>query len=493
MLNLTKLLLVLLSLGGASQAAAQLDSSAAPHPATPTKVFVITLAGDVEPGMASFLARALRDAMQNPDAVVIIQMDTFGGRVDAALEIVDTILNAQVKRKVAYIKTKAISAGALIALSCDELVMKKGTTIGDCAPISVSQEGPTRLDEKFQSPLRAKFRALAKRNGFPQALAESMVSSDMAILRVVFADSVAYMDSISYAEMPAAARQAVLRVQTVVAKGKLLTMNDDEALQLGFSRFSVDGVDDMIKQLGITSYELVPIEQSWSEDMVRFLTTIAPLLMMLGFGLLYMEFKTPGFGIFGIAGVLILALVFFGQYMVGLANYTELLLILLGVALVMVEVFVFPGTFIAAVAGVVCIAAGLLLSMQDFTIPQPEAPWQMQLLTTNLLKVAGSLLAGGVISFLSIALLLPKLGMVVKGPYLSETLADSHADSDEVGSVAVGDIGEALTLLRPTGKARIGGMLHDVVSEGDFVEKGSAIVVRQVLPSKIIVARKTDA
>ena len=137
------------------------------------KVYIIPAAGTVDPGMAAFIERSLETAFADPNALVIIEIDTFGGRVDSALQIVDSLLATPEGKTIAFVKTKAISAGALIALACSRLVMRKNTTIGDCAPITYSKEGPKMLGEKFQSPLRAKFRALAKRNNYPEKLAEA--------------------------------------------------------------------------------------------------------------------------------------------------------------------------------------------------------------------------------------------------------------------------------------------------------------------------------
>ncbi|HMA66659.1 MAG TPA: ATP-dependent Clp protease proteolytic subunit, partial [Desulfosalsimonadaceae bacterium] len=139
------------------------------------EVFVIPVSGQVDSGMAAFIERACDEALQKPDSLLIFSINTFGGRVDAALEIVDTILTVPPERSIAFVEKKAISAGALIALSCGDLVMRPATTIGDTAPIIYSQEGPKMMGEKFQSPIRAKFRALARRNGYPEALAEAMV------------------------------------------------------------------------------------------------------------------------------------------------------------------------------------------------------------------------------------------------------------------------------------------------------------------------------
>ena len=134
---------------------------------TPSNLYVIPISGEVEPGMAAFLKRALNDIPDTPDTVIVVEMDTFGGRVDSALEMVDALLNIKNAKTIAYVTNKAISAGALISLAANQLVMKNNTTLGDCAPITFTNEGPKMMGEKFQSPLRAKFRTLAKRNGYP--------------------------------------------------------------------------------------------------------------------------------------------------------------------------------------------------------------------------------------------------------------------------------------------------------------------------------------
>jgi membrane-bound serine protease (ClpP class) len=456
------------------------------------KVFVIPVEGDVEPAMAEFISRSLRGAAQYPDALFILEMDTFGGRVDAAFQIVDTILNAPRGRTIAFVKTKAISAGSLIALACNELVMKHNTTIGDCAPIAVTSEGSQMLGEKYQSPIRAKFRTLAKRNGFPQILAESMVSPEMVVYNVKLPDSSFYIDSIGFAELPAQTKKSIVNKKIVVKKGQLLTMDDVEAKQLGFSKMSVESIEELLAARHIDNYQIIRCKKNWSERLVHLISAIAPLLMIIGFAALYIEYKTPGLIFPGIIGALCLGLVFFGQYMIGLANYTELLLIVLGVLLLGVEIFVLPGFGIGGIAGISCIIIGLVLSFQDFVIPSPSMPWQMKELTTNIGKVIGSFIAAFAIAVVFIRYVLKSISKVIHGPYLSETLEGSHADSAAIVDVKEGDTGEVITSLRPSGRVRVKERVFDVVTEGDFVEKGSTVTVVKISKNKIIVSRKKE-
>ena len=454
------------------------------------KVYVIPVSGDVEPGMAAFIKRAFRDAAQYPDAVFVLEMDTFGGRVDSALQIVDTLLKDPGGKTIAFVENKAISAGALIALACNELVMKPNTTIGDCAPITFSSEGAKMLGEKFQSPLRAKFRTLAKKNGYPPALAEAMVTPDMIVYEVKLTGKTIYMDSQAFADLSPKEKENVLSKKTVVAKGELLTMDDHEARELGFSRMSAASIHEMLGRMGITDYEIININESWSESLVRLISSIAPILMMIGMAALYTELKAPGFGVPGIVGITCLGLVFLNQYMVGLADHTELLLLALGIVLLGIEVFVTPGFGVMGLGGMFLVGIGMVFAFQDFELPDPSLPWQKEILIKNMSLVLGSFLAAFIFSLFFLRYMLSGLGKVINGPYLESTLKNSVADSIEAKKVRVGDSGTAYTFLRPAGKIKIGNDLFDVISEGEFIEKGTPVIISEKRGNRLIVARK---
>ena len=203
------------------------------------KVYVIPVSGTVEPGMAAYVKRALEDIKDETDAVIVFKMDTFGGRVDAALDIVDTVSSIPKGKTIAYVEKRAISAGALIALSSNLLFMKDNTIIGDCAPIINTQEGQKMAGEKVQTVLRAKFRALAKRNNYPVKLSESMVSLDMEIYKIVMDGKTQFIDKKAWDDFTDAEKEKISFKKTIVAKGELLTMDDAEAFDLKFSTKSV--------------------------------------------------------------------------------------------------------------------------------------------------------------------------------------------------------------------------------------------------------------
>jgi len=455
------------------------------------KVYLIDVSGDVSPGMAAYLKRALDDIPSADKTVIVFEMDTFGGQVDSALMIVDLIVETTKVETIAFVTKKAISAGALIALACDKLAMKPNTTIGDCAPIMIGSEGPEMLGEKFQSPLRAKFRSLARKNGYSEVLAEAMVTADLEVLRVIMDGRTVYMDSLAYDELDDGEKKAVTSRKTVVAKGELLTMDDVEARELGFSQMTAAGVDEMLRGLGMTGYETIRVEQQWSEGLMRFIGTIAPLLMLIGLGAIYTEIKAPGFGAPGVVGIICLALFFMHQYTVGLADYTELLILVLGFVLIGLELFVLPGFGIAGITGVVCVIAGLVLSLQNFVLPDPSQPWQTDLMISNLIQVLGSVLLAFLAGLFMLRYVFPRMTAADKGPYLNTTLQDFHADSLANIGASEGDSGIAVTPLRPSGKIKVGNRTFDVVTQGDFLEKGTPVKITAVSGNRLIVKKET--
>jgi membrane-bound serine protease (ClpP class) len=456
------------------------------------KIYVIPVEGMVEPGMAAYIKRALEQVKAEPDAVILFKMDTFGGRVDSAFEIVDAVSAIPKGKSIAFVEKKAISAGALIALASGTLVMKKNTLIGDCAPIIQSQEGQKEAGEKTQTVLRAQFRSLAKKNNYPEVLAESMVSKNMEVYRITMAGEDQYMDKQSYEDLTDEEKKQITQKKTVVAEGELLTMDDQEAFDLGFSKQSTGDLDQALAFLGYENYELILLAESWSESLVRMIQPFLPVLMLLGIGAVYTEIKAPGFGLPGIIGIICLGLVFFNQYLVGLAGYTEFLLFLIGFLLLGVEVFVLPGFGVAGISGLLVIAGGLVLSFQGFVIPDPSLPWEGQLLLRNLGVVLGSFLGSLLISLALVRFVLPRLSLLVKGPYLSATLADSHADSNQTLGISPEEGGVALTPLRPSGKIKIGSKKIDAIAQGEFIPRGTPVRVVLVEQNRVIVKQDID-
>ena len=345
-----------------------LTLAAASNAAGPV-VHIIPVSGTVEPGMAAYLKRVVASLEKDDSAILVFTMDTFGGRVDAAFDIVETICAVPRQRTIAYVEKKAISAGALIALCPGTLIMKENTLIGDCAPMIQTGEGHKEAGEKTQTVLRAQFRTLAKRNNYSQVLAESMVSKSMEVYKITRADGFEYMDKTAFEELSEEEKEKITGKSTIIEEGKLLTMHDKEAADLGFSRQSVTSLDQALEVMGYGAYPKVRVTETWSETFVRWIQPFLPILMLLGIGAVYTEIKAPGFGVPGLVGIVCLGLVFFNQYLVGLADYTELLVFSIGFLLLGMEMFVLPGFGIAGISAIIVLAAGLVLSFQILCCP----------------------------------------------------------------------------------------------------------------------------
>jgi len=449
----------------------------------------ITLDGDVDPGMSDYTNRAIAEAVsKNPD-LIVFEINTFGGRLDAAFAIVDTITALKIPT-VSLVQKKAISAGALIALSSDKLYMLPSTTIGDCAPIVQSTDGqPQIVGEKIQSPLRAKFRNLAERNGHPRLLSEAFVSPDLGVIELSNKDTTIYVNAVEYSDMPETEQKKWTK-KTLVRVGELLTMTNEEAQHLKFSRGTPENIEALKKELGIA--KTIIIEISWAEKLTRFIGTISGLLMVLGFGLLYMEFKTPGFGIFGIIGITLIAIVFLGQYASSLHDKLPLILLCLGIALMLLEILVLPGLMICGMLSIVCFIAALVMSFDSSSLPNfaPEfnslSNWQYGLTYIILCAV--------------LALSLPILVSKYLFPILPDALtpinkidlSTAHSPVEEfVEEIKKGDTGVALTDLRPSGHVKIMDKMFDAQSRSDFIVAGTEVRVEFVEAGKVWVVKLT--
>lgn len=456
------------------------------------RVVVIPVEKEVDYGLYAFLKRATAEALQEKPDHIVYKVNTYGGELHSAFEIVDLILSVKDVGTWVYVEQKAISAGALISLACNRMAMGEGTTIGDCAPITQSAEGGiVMLGEKIQSPLRAKFRNLAERNGYPSMLSQAMVTADIGVVIAHPVDktkSAQYFTVDEWESLSDARKAGFADHKVVVRQGELLTLTDREAKQYGFSRGSYRDFDAFI---AANRFEVVrTIESNWSEDLARMLGKVAPLLMLVGFGALYLEFKTPGLSVFGALGALCLAVAFGSKYAVGLANHTELLLLLAGFALFMIEIYVLPGTFIAGVLGLVLMLAALTLSLQGFTVPDPNMPWEMTNLVDNLALTLSMAALALLIPLLAVRYLLPRLPRQAS-VVLETTLADSRDTADDF-PLKTGDVGRTVTALRPTGKVRFDAGVFDASSTGAFVEADCAVEIVQTHGRYIVVRAAHD-
>jgi len=420
-------------------------------------VYVAPIEGIIDLGLAPFVQRVLDEAAEAGAAAVILEINTFGGRVDAAVQIRDALLNSKV-RTVAFVNKRAISAGALIALSAENLVMAGGGTIGAATPVQMGQPGAAAqpVAEKTVSYVRKEFRATAESRKRPPLLAEAMVDADV--------------------EIPG-----------VIEKGKLLTLTTEEALKHKLADFRADSIESALENLGIRGAELRRASPNWAEHLVRFLThpVVSSLLMTIGMLGIILGVRTGGFGVAGGVGVASLALFFWGHWLVQLAGWEELLLAGIGVILLAAEIFVIPGFGIAGILGIIVILAGLILSLVG-------AGDSSQVILTAAARVVFSLLIALTASLVMLRFL-PRLPfgrrLILEAGLPSEVGYASAPDSDRRW---LGKRGRASSPLRPAGIAEIEGERVDVVSDGELIDAGQIVEVTRVDGNRIVVRQVTN-
>jgi membrane-bound serine protease (ClpP class) len=453
-----------------------LSTSAVPVRKDSTKVLkiqVVPIHGEIDEGLEHFVKRAIDDAVAAKPDLIVFDIDTWGGRLDAAFEISDAITSIKPCSTAAFVARKAISAGALIALSTHRVYMAPGATIGDCAPILQGEQGPIFVGEKVESPLRARFRSLARRSHLPPELAEKMVSKDLAALSAVdSAGNLVWFSQESWEGLDDSARARYHGSRTEVAEGQLLTLDDQEALKWGFSGGTFADISALETAQGWT--ESKRLDPTWSETSLRWLSNYVSILFVLGLAGIYLEYKMPGTGIFGIAGALFLALALGSQFLLGMASYTALILAGIGVLLVALEILLFPGTVVLALVGLGCLLVALVFSLQGFALPDPKLPWQAIQMRHSLITVLSTALGAGVLSVAAVRWLVPLLPFR-EGPYLQATLKDLPESTPLASDPLTGTIATVRSTLRPVGSIDLDGVEHPAISITGMLSAGSRV------------------
>ncbi len=453
-------------------------------------VVIIDLEGTVTFGLAAAIERQTEAALALKPDLIVYRIDTYGGTADSALKIAEVIGDVDEPTTVAYIPDKAISAGALIAMGCRQMVMGDGSKIGDCQPIIPTAEGITPAGEKMETMLRASFRSFAERNGYPVALAEAMVSPHVEVHKVTIeGEEPQYVRAERAAALKQQHGETVVADEVVLAEGDLLTMTAREAYDFGFARAIVGSEAGLLSYYVASGAEVTKLYTSWSEDLVRFFDIIGPLLLAAGLLGLYLEFKTPGFGLPGIVGIVCLTLYFGSKYLVGLADVFDILLFFVGVLLLTVEVFVIPGFGIIGAAGIVLILSGLFLSFQSFVIPQ--TPAEMEVLGRSFVLLFVTLGVVMAVAFI-LGRYLPSIpfvrGLVLVTEPGTEKVYSSAAPTERRLHELIGAVGLTTTLCRPAGKAVFGERLVDVVAQGEYIERGRDVQVLRLEGNRVVVS-----
>ena len=418
-----------------------------------SEVYIGTIEGDIDLGLAPYVRRVVAEAEDANANAIIFKINTFGGRVDAATQIKDAIINSNLET-IAFIDKRAISAGSLIALSCDKIIMVPGASIG--ATTVVDQTGKKQA-EKAQSYMRSEMRSTAERTGRRKDIAEGMVDERVEI-------------------------------EGLVDSTQLITLTSEEAVSYGIADTILSSFDEVLNYSSNTNAKIVEVEVEWSENFIRFInhpiiTSILMMVIMVG---MFMEIKTPGWGVPGTASLIALALFFGSGYILEVASIMDILLFLAGVLLLIVEVFVIPGFGVFGIAGIILMIAGLFLGLiSDLPLIDGD------ILGMAVMQLAGAFVLSGIMIFL-LAKTLPKTKIWNKLILKDNINAKSGYTSNKKFAHLLKKEGKALTDLRPAGTVIINDRRYDAVTQGEYIEKDNKIKVIEIEGSKIVV-KKLDA
>ena len=416
------------------------------------KIYVGNIEGEIDLGIAPYVKRVVEEAEKNGANAIIFKINTFGGRVDAATQIKDAILNSSIQT-IAFIDKRAISAGALIALSCEKIVMVPGVSMG--ASTVVDQAGQ-KQSEKYQSYMRSEMRATAEKNNRRTDIAQGMVDETISVTDL--------QDDST----------------------KLITLTAEEALKYKMADTVLTNLDDVKKVFGYDKAEVLTISSNWAESFVRFLNNpiVSSLLIMVGLLGIFTEIKMGVWGLPGTIAVIALVLFFGSSYILQLASVIEIVIFIIGVILLLIEIFLIPGFGVVGILGIILMISGLFLGLiGDFEITDQS------LISVAIIQLAAVFVGTGVFIYL-LSKILPKTNIWNRLILQEHVPGKSGYTAKPIFDHLIGVEGIALTDLRPAGSAIINEQRIDVVTEGDYISHDSKIVVRAVEGSKIVVGIK---
>ena len=412
------------------------------------KIYWVNVSGMIDNGVSSYIERSIENAEADEADYIIFEINTFGGRVDSATEIKDNIINSTIPT-IAYVNKRAISAGALIALSCKTLIMADGSSMG--AATVVDDKGE-KQSEKAQSYFRSEIGSTAETTGRRIDIARAMVDEDMEI-------------------------------DSVITKGKLLTLTSQEALNLAMCDTVVNNADDIYSFMNIKTPEITKVEMTLADRIVRFLTNpiISSLLMALAFFGLVFEVKTAGWGVGGTIGIIALILFFGSHYVYNLADNIEIIIFLISLVLIALEVFVIPGFGIAGILGILGVFTSFFLALIN---NNPS--------TDELLNAGATLSGSFILSIIGIFFMAKYLPgakfldfIIIRG---KEKRGDGVKNTKHYEEL-IGKEGVATTDLRLAGKIKIDGEVYQASSKNEYISVNENIIVDKVEGNKIFVIK----
>ncbi len=434
------------------------------------KVVIIPIRDQIAPPELYILRRGLKTAIEQGADTLIIDMNTPGGRLDTTFEILEA-LDKFPGKVITYINTEAISAGALISAGTDEIWFAPSAVIGAAAPVTGEGEDiDETMKQKVVSYLKGRVRAMSGGDENRAKAISAMIDENFEL---------------KFGE------------EIIKPKGELLVLTDVEAMKTYGDPpkpLLATGISPSLRNLtdtlfGAGNYTTIKLEVTWSEKLAQYITGIAPILLAIGLLLIFIEFKTPGFGMFGIGSGIFLAIVFFGHYAAGLSGHEPALLFFIGFALVVIDLFFLPGFFMLAIPGAILMLGSLIWGMSDVWPDQP-IEWESNFLTRPLMNLTLGI-GGAILLFVLLLRFMPKGGlwgaMVLDSAIGGATTTSSEARSEPS---LIGAIGHSVTALFPSGEIEINGTRYDarinlgtippgtpvkVISVGEFELKVEAI------------------
>lgn len=423
------------------------------------KVVVIPVQDQIAEPILYVIRRGLKTAIEQEADLVVLDMKTPGGSLGATFEILEAL--GKFKGKTAtFVNDEAISAGSFISAMTDDIYFAPQGIIGAAAPVmSTGGEIDESMKQKIVSYLKARIRAISEGHKYRGQVISAMIDADYELK---------------------------IGEEVLKAKGELLSLTATEAaktygdpaeplLAAGIYESIDDLLDDRFGAGGYVVEKLVP---TWSEDLSALLNSISPLLLGLGFLGLFIEFKTPGFGVFGLTGGLCLALVFLGHYTAGLSGHEPMLFFVLGVLLVLAEVIFFPGVIVAALSGVMLMLGSLVWSMADLW-PNEPISFSGDVFLQPIMNL-GMGLATAVVLGALVLRFLPQgwfWDRMVLAAAAGGDGAPTQASASGAEERLIGRIGVAATDLYPTGQVEIGGVYHDARVEVGAIDSGRKVRV----------------
>ncbi|MYA56912.1 hypothetical protein F4X88_11485 [Candidatus Poribacteria bacterium] len=471
-------------------------------------VYVIDIRNEIGSGLGTYISDGIQTAEAAGADAIVFDVDTPGGRVDSAVNIIRSIQDTQVPT-IAFVNRQAISAGAMISIACNQIVMTSGGTIGDSAPVNIQGQ---EVGEKAISYIQGTIRATAERENRNPDIAEAMVDKELVLVKLTDGQIIKLLP-----EEYIAREEEGEEMEILCAQGKLLTLSTQQALEYAFvdaqaetltellAQYEIvevdgtklplteDGIAQRQQDIGISEINrlktlagarIIEVEATLADRIVFFITNplISSLLLSLGILGIFIEIRTPGFGIPGFLGLLCVGLFFGGHMLTKIGAEWAFLLFLIGLGLIAVEVFVIPGFGVAGILGIT-----LMLGSVFFVFDKAY-----EFRTAVMWLSVSVILSGGLVILAAFLLPETQLFRRLALSTVMDTQMGYHSSSSEDFQAYLGQSGTALTPLRPSGTARIANNRVDVVTVGDFIAQDSTVKVVNVEGPKVFVEAVED-